>query len=246
MELLYAAAFIAVGLFASALRGKFIINRLGGFMSTWEGVKLTFVNASSVFSLIRVGVGISLYYLKKTGHLLSHVITFYVADRFAHSFVFIILALLLLGEFSWFSVLGLFAVALGAFALVKFSHRLPDFWILKMIKDYSENLKKLFTPVSVLWLIVLSIVNFAMESLAFSALTGTSLQNSLTASVVGVATMLVSPTPGGLGLYEAAVSAHFVSLGIPSNIAIGSVLAFRLFSIWMPALLGLIVLHREL
>jgi hypothetical protein len=44
--------------------------------------------------------------------------------------------------------------------------------------------------------------------------------------------------PGGVGIVEATMTAIYVSMGVPSHIAVVVILAYRLFSFWMPTLLG--------
>jgi len=50
------------------------------------------------------------------------------------------------------------------------------------------------------------------------------------ATVVGV----LSPTPGGLGAFEATVAAGLTGLGVPASAAVPAVLAFRLLTFWLP------------
>jgi len=44
--------------------------------------------------------------------------------------------------------------------------------------------------------------------------------------------------PGGIGVIEASMAALFTSLGVPSQIGIVVIIAYRLFSFWIPLLLG--------
>ncbi|MBA3350085.1 MAG: flippase-like domain-containing protein [Actinobacteria bacterium] len=57
----------------------------------------------------------------------------------------------------------------------------------------------------------------------------------------GVANLLTAlpVTPGGLGLVEAGLAGTYVAFGVPSEIAIVVVLAYRLISYWLPSLAGL-------
>lgn len=52
----------------------------------------------------------------------------------------------------------------------------------------------------------------------------------LVATVVGV----VSPTPGGVGAFEATVAAGLTGLGMPASAAVPALLAFRLQTFWLP------------
>jgi uncharacterized protein (TIRG00374 family) len=45
-------------------------------------------------------------------------------------------------------------------------------------------------------------------------------------------------TPGWLGVFEAALSATYIGLGVPSGIAVAAVLIYRLASFWLPVAAG--------
>ena len=45
-------------------------------------------------------------------------------------------------------------------------------------------------------------------------------------------------SPGGIGLIEGGMTAIYSSLGIPQSIGIVVILSYRLFSFWIPTLLG--------
>ncbi len=61
----------------------------------------------------------------------------------------------------------------------------------------------------------------------------------LTASAVGS----IIPTPGGLGAVEFALTAGLTAAGVPSGVALSSVLLFRLLTFWLPVPLGWVALH---
>lgn len=246
LVLLYGLIFALISLMASGLRAKHIINKVGGFMSNVEAFEFSTVSASAVFSLVRVGTGIPLYYLKKTGVLLSHTVTYYVVDRFFSTMSILVLGALVLGDFRWISTALLVIAAIGTVIGLKYTHKLPDFWPFGMIKDFSGDIKKLVNIRSALWLSFLAFMNFAADSLAITSLSGAGISVSLTAAVLGMAAMLVSPTPAGIGIYEPIVAGHLISLGIATNAAVGAVLVYRLFVLWLPALLGVQTLHRKL
>ena len=44
--------------------------------------------------------------------------------------------------------------------------------------------------------------------------------------------------PGGIGVVEATMAAIQTSLGVPSQISVVVILVYRLFSFWLPTLLG--------
>ena len=56
--------------------------------------------------------------------------------------------------------------------------------------------------------------------------------------LIGAAVASAAPTPGGLGAVEAALIAGLTAAGMPSSIAVPSVLAFRLATFWLPILPG--------
>lgn len=48
-------------------------------------------------------------------------------------------------------------------------------------------------------------------------------------------------TPGGVGIVEASMVALFASLGVPKQVAVVSVLAYRLVAFWLPSLVGFLL-----
>ncbi len=64
----------------------------------------------------------------------------------------------------------------------------------------------------------------------------------------GTAVSAVSPTPGQLGAFEAAMVAGLTAVGVPAGQAVAAVLTFRLFTFWLPILAGFLAfryLRRE-
>ena len=53
-------------------------------------------------------------------------------------------------------------------------------------------------------------------------------------------------TPGWLGVFEAALAATYVSLGVPAGIAVAAVLVYRLASFWLPVAAGVAPALRSL
>jgi len=60
----------------------------------------------------------------------------------------------------------------------------------------------------------------------------------------GSALGAVSPTPGGLGVIEAAFIAGLTAVGIASGPAVAGVLGFRLLTFWLPILPGWLAFQR--
>jgi uncharacterized protein (TIRG00374 family) len=61
--------------------------------------------------------------------------------------------------------------------------------------------------------------------------------------LVASAIAAASPTPGGLGSFEAALVAGLTGVGLSSGAALSSVLAYRLATYWLPALPGWVCLQ---
>jgi uncharacterized protein (TIRG00374 family) len=57
---------------------------------------------------------------------------------------------------------------------------------------------------------------------------------------IGAGARNITPTPGGLGGFEAGLVGGFIAYGINSDDALAAALLFRLVSFWLPLVLGLI------
>jgi uncharacterized protein (TIRG00374 family) len=74
---------------------------------------------------------------------------------------------------------------------------------------------------------------------------------SLTALIVGYGSAnllnsLPELTPGWLGVFETALSATYIGLGVPAGIAVAAVLVYRLASFWLPVAAGVAPAVRSL
>ena len=58
------------------------------------------------------------------------------------------------------------------------------------------------------------------------------------AFVAGNAALTVSPTPGGIGAVEAAITGVVVSAGVTPSLALASVVLYRIVSYWLPIIPG--------
>jgi uncharacterized protein (TIRG00374 family) len=67
-----------------------------------------------------------------------------------------------------------------------------------------------------------------------------SLLDLFIAFIAGNTALTVSPTPGGIGAVEAAITAIIISAGIDPSLALASVVLFRLVSYWLPIVPGYI------
>lgn len=63
------------------------------------------------------------------------------------------------------------------------------------------------------------------------------------AYLAGAAAGAVSPTPGGLGAVDAALTGGLIRLGVPGATAVLGVVAFRLVTYWLPVLPGAVALR---
>lgn len=64
------------------------------------------------------------------------------------------------------------------------------------------------------------------------------------AYLVGMAVSSAAPTPGGLGVAEAALVAGLVGVGVATAPAVAGVLLFRLLTFWLPTAPGALALRR--
>lgn len=64
------------------------------------------------------------------------------------------------------------------------------------------------------------------------------------AFVAGNAALTVSPTPGGIGAVEAAITAVLIAAGVAPAVALASVVVYRLVSYWLPILPGFIAFRN--
>jgi uncharacterized protein (TIRG00374 family) len=71
-----------------------------------------------------------------------------------------------------------------------------------------------------------------------------SLVDIFIAFVAGNTALTVSPTPGGIGAVEAAITSVIISAGVEPSIALASVIIFRLVSYWLPIIPGFFAFRR--
>ena len=67
-----------------------------------------------------------------------------------------------------------------------------------------------------------------------------SLGDALVVYVAGAAVGALAPTPGGLGVLEAALIAGLSQRGIATGTAVAGVLTYRVVTYWLPVLPGLV------
>ena len=62
---------------------------------------------------------------------------------------------------------------------------------------------------------------------------------------IGILFLIISVTPQGVGVVEGIMPLTFASLGVPASAATITVLAFRGLSLWLPLLVGFLLLRRS-
>lgn len=88
-------------------------------------------------------------------------------------------------------------------------------------------------------------IGFDMLTLYFLFIAaGNSIHPGVLLAGYGLAFLLGKITflfPGGVGVIESSMTAVYSSLGIPSSVSVVVILGYRLFSFWLPSLLGFVV-----
>lgn len=147
----------------------------------------------------------------------------------------------------WFAILGAVIVALLLLLLVRRSSELLDL-LLEAKKSMQEMRATLWNPVRVVQLLTGSTgvtASYIVTLYASMVAIGVDVP-ILTVAAVYLAGELIgsaSPTPGGLGMLEGAFVAGFAAFGTPVDHSIAGVLLYRLFTLWLPSLLGVVALH---
>lgn len=202
------------------------------------------------------GIAMTEVYLEKHGlgrlEAIASVSLVYVAGVLTHV-VLLLIMLWLVGTSSFsldlvdgnsaktgilIGVVGGLAV-IGVALIPKFKHQLRRFG-----REMLHGLKRGFTePVKFLQIIGGSIGVTLAYALAFYASLegfGSSVpfDTVLLVYLAGNAIAAASPTPGGLGATEATLAVGLTAAGVPIGQAITGVLAFRLFTFWLPILPG--------
>lgn len=246
LKLFWGALFVGIAILTSVFRLKYVLNKLGTFVSPKTLLEYFLIANSSVFSFIKMSSTVSVYYLVKKGVFLSHAMTGFILERFFDFGLHLLVSALLIGTYSVPAVFAL--VFLVGFVLL-FTRRFEWFsrWSpLKKLSDFKEELKKVLDFESFFVLGLFSLVIFILNSLAVSRLAGVGL--FLGASVVALGGIVVgtSPTPIGLGVYEVVLPSFLVSQGVSPEVALGSILTYRFLTLWVPAIAGLFVAGRRL
>ncbi len=246
LSILLTFLFILLSVIVGTFRLKYLIKKQGGLINFWTVFKCYFISLSPVFSMIRFSDSIKIYYLKKKGIILSQAMTAYVGEIVISLFVTGIMFALFLGQYNIFLFIALCILLLLTFLFVKFSHKIPNIKFLNILKDFSENLKSLLNVRSIFFLLIISFIQFFSSAAALSVATGSSFVNGLKALIMGIGIMTTTPTIAGIGFYEVAVPAYLISLGVNQTAAVGGVFVFRFFNLWLPAIIGNFLIHKEL
>ena len=245
LSILFTFLFVLISISLVSIRLKYLIKKQGGLIKFWTAFKCYFISLSPIFSMIRFSDSIKIYYLKKKGILLSQAMTAYLSELIIGIFVTGVMLAVFLGQYTPFLFIALSLVIISALLLIKFSHKLPNFRILNIIRDFSEDLKKIIKVKIIFTLLLISFTQFVFDVFALSTATGASLAQSLIAVLIGIGVITAAPTIAGIGFYETAVPAFLISIGISSEAAVGGVFVYRFFTLWLPALIGNFLLHKE-
>ncbi|MDY6770669.1 MAG: flippase-like domain-containing protein [Candidatus Nanohaloarchaea archaeon] len=108
-----------------------------------------------------------------------------------------------------------------------------------------RNKRKLVFPaaMNVVGYFFLSLaVYMVFIALGQAAALGTVIVGFISASWIGAASML----PGGVGAFETTMVASFRGVGIPIETAIAVALIYRVFSFWLPTIVGGLLIRDEL
>ncbi len=203
------------------------------------------------------GLAINIQFLRTRGHKVSEAAPVLTMARIMDFIGFIIpmLVILLLFyrdlgnlleiDFSPKTII-LIAGGLLLVAIVLLSIKSIRDKIKKFIKEMVDTFVRLATDPIVLSKAFISstIMNLAFLTAFFISLYAVGLDISYVEAVVvfAVATLAgsVAPTPGGLGVLEAAMVTALIALGYENHLALAGVLLYRFFTYWLPIPFGFV------
>lgn len=229
-----------------SLRIKYILHLLGSRIGLWDILKAYAISLTAIFSMVKFSDSVRAYYFSRKGVPLTYGLTSYVGERFFDILFLLPLGAVLLGEYSTQALTGLAIFSVFVLLLIRFTHRIPNIRFIRFFRDFGEDLRNMITPVSLFWLTAVTLVIFGMNTAAIAVATGTGPVAALKAFVLGCLVLGTSPTPAGIGVYEIVVPAYLTSLGVQSSAALGGILVYRFFILWLPSFIGIGFLHREL
>ena len=126
---------------------------------------------------------------------------------------------------------------------------IPDEWVEKQGADFIEAASAITTHprgmmITLCMLILAYVINIAGMYTLFLAFNQVVPIGSLVAGyTVGILFLIVSFTPQGIGVVEGIMPMVFSSLGVPNVPATLTVLAFRGLSLWLPLVIGFLLLR---
>ena len=233
----------SIGVLMAFMRWVFFVRTLEYKMGLWNEFKVYFSGFATIPSLVKFSDSLRLVYMKKYGMSLADSVSVYGMERIMDMVVTSIIFLIFVGQIT--NVAGILGVlALGYLAL-----KMRRFWLAKITKferfkrleEYIEstvyNLKKFIRPVPLLATILFSLGMYVFQLFAFSIAAGVEVWELIPAYLLGWILITTTPTPAGLGFYEAAVSAAIAGMVGASN-ALATVLIFRFVVLWIPIMLG--------
>ena len=238
--------FILISIIINSFRFRYLIKIQGGLIKFRDVFVSYFLSFSTVFSLVKLADSVKIVYLKKKGLLLSQATTAYIAERIANVFVTSILIGLILGQYNFWLLIGAGLSILLIIIFINFSHMLPKIRFVNMVRDFGSELKKLMKFKSIIIIVLFTLFEFLSSALAIGFATHTNFGLSIKTTVMGMATVIATPTPGGIGFYETVIPTFLTQQGVVVETAVGGILTYRFFSLWLPALIGLILLQKTL
>lgn len=240
---------VIISQFCTALRLRVMIGKRNKEIRFWDVFKANLVSAATAFSMVKFSDGLKVYFLKKKGAGVSDAMTGYVGERVCDVLFAAVILTLFLGTEAW---MGAVLVGLALIFLFVVSRQLKSLAKIRFLKflekisDFSAQLKGLMKPRTFVPILLLTSANFFFSSVAIGLATGSGLGLGVMAFAVGMGLLAASPIPGGIGLYEAGVSAYLVAQGVAVEAALGGILVYRFFSFWLPSILGGLIIAREL
>lgn len=223
---------------ASGFTNRLLPAGLGGM-----GIKAAFLHRSRHTAVQATGVAIMNNALGFLGHfmLLAMVLLAFPAGHFHIG----------ISAKIWALRVGIAAVVLAlVVAMIHASkfftsvrHRLVA--LVQTFRSYGTRLPELLA--GLLGSVGITVCNIAIFFVCAHALGARmSIADAVIICTVGMAAAAVTPTPGGLGGVEAGLVASMIGFGSTDDVALATVLLYRLLTYWLPILPGLLFFQISL
>lgn len=229
------------------MRWRNFLHGLGHRLGLWKEVCVFLSGFATVPSFLKFSDSVRLVYLKKFGVGLADGVSIMGIERATDMAVTSLVFLVLVGKSR--SVLGV----VGVLAVAYLGLKTRKWWFNKMkavgifrglverVESYVDatvaSLKKLRDPWVLAKGVGCTLGIYVLQLVALSAAVGVGPWTALPAYLLGWVTITASPTPAGLGFYEAAVSAALAGAAGAAQ-SLGGVLVFRFVVLWLPVVAG--------